>query len=476
MALARETIPVPTNARTIRLTTELDCNAAVDNAPTRTPFSGCAVCSRRNFLKDRLQPSCGGFGLMLMGLEFMKSGAISATALFDPAALSAYPAIVYLLTGFIITALIQSSSATIMITLSALYAGVIPLDLAAAVAIGADLGTTVTALLGALAGSADKKRVAVAIVIFNVVTDTIAFIFLGPILQFVTEVLNLSDPLFALVAFHSVINLIGIIMFLPLVGIMSRLLARRFSVSDRSVLRHVRKSDLAVPEAAVENINRDTLRLIDQAAALNQMSFDLSVDRSFYDSKEDRENVLLFGEEREHSSGYAGIKQLEGEILSFALQLQAQPLEHDESERLSQVIPAIRNAVHAAKCLKDIHQDLLAFRDAVDDRFNAWFGKFRDAIDEFYALLATLQNATTQSHRFEVLVALKNSNERLHANAHAEIYREVSSGQLTEVQISTLLNVNREIYTSNHSLLDALADSLLDIQAAADYESIPVSY
>ena len=299
-----------------------------------------------------------GFGLMLMGLEFMKSGAISATALFDPAALSAYPAIVYLLTGFIITALIQSSSATIMITLSALYAGVIPLDLA----------------------------------------------------------------------------------------------------------------------AAVENINRDTLRLIDQAAALNQMSFDLSVDRSFYDSKEDRENVLLFGEEREHSSGYAGIKQLEGEILSFALQLQAQPLEHDESERLSQVIPAIRNAVHAAKCLKDIHQDLLAFRDAVDDRFNAWFGKFRDAIDEFYALLATLQNATTQSHRFEVLVALKNSNERLHANAHAEIYREVSSGQLTEVQISTLLNVNREIYTSNHSLLDALADSLLDIQAAADYESIPVSY
>ena len=172
-----------------------------------------------------------GFGLMLMGLEFMKSGAISATALFDPAALSAYPAIVYLLTGFIVTALIQSSSATIMITLSALYAGVIPLDSAAAVAIGADLGTTVTALLGALAGSADKKRVAVAIVIFNVVTDTIAFIFLGPILQFVTEVLNLSDPLFALVAFHSIINLIGIIMFLPLVGIMSRQLARRFSVS-----------------------------------------------------------------------------------------------------------------------------------------------------------------------------------------------------------------------------------------------------
>ena len=148
-----------------------------------------------------------GFGLMLMGLEFMKTGAISATSLFDPERLAAYPPIVFLLTGFVVTALIQSSSATIMITLSALYAGVIPLQSAAAVAIGADLGTTITALLGALAGSMDKRRVAVAIIIFNVVTDTIAFLALQPLLHFITVVVGLTDPLFALVGFHSLFNL-----------------------------------------------------------------------------------------------------------------------------------------------------------------------------------------------------------------------------------------------------------------------------
>ncbi|MDH3363937.1 MAG: Na/Pi symporter, partial [Gammaproteobacteria bacterium] len=100
-----------------------------------------------------------GFGLMLMGLEFMKSGALVATTLFDPTALAGYPLIVFLLAGLLLTAVIQSSSATIMITLSALYAGAIPLESAAAIAIGADLGTTVTALLGSLAGSAAKKRV-----------------------------------------------------------------------------------------------------------------------------------------------------------------------------------------------------------------------------------------------------------------------------------------------------------------------------
>ena len=55
-----------------------------------------------------------GLGLMLMGLEFMKSGAISATSLFDPEKLAAYPPIVFLLAGLMITALIQSSSATII--------------------------------------------------------------------------------------------------------------------------------------------------------------------------------------------------------------------------------------------------------------------------------------------------------------------------------------------------------------------------
>jgi phosphate:Na+ symporter len=271
-------------------------------------------------------------------------------------------------------------------------------------------------------------------------------------------------------------NLIGIVIFLPLIGFLGRQLGRRFLHTDASVLRHIRQSDLAVPEAAVENINRETLRLIDQSAALNQLGFGLPVTGSFYASDEDRAGVPVFSERADFSSAYAGIKQLEGEILAFALKLQAQPLEHDESERLSQVIPAIRNAVHAAKCLKDTHHDLRDFRDSADDRFNAWFGRFRDSVRQFYELVRSLDSADTPSHRFEILVALKNCNETLHDAAHADIYAEVALGQLTEIEISTLLNVNREIYSSNHSLLSALADGLLDMQGAADYESIPASH
>lgn len=416
-----------------------------------------------------------GLGLMLMGLEFMKTGAISATALFDPVALRIYPAIVFLAVGFLLTAIIQSSSATIMITLSALYAGVIPLSSAAAVAIGADLGTTITALLGALVGSVAKKRVAAAIILFNVITDAIAFAFLQPLLKFITEVIGLSDPLFALVAFHSLFNLIGIVLFLPLIPFLSRQLNKRFGENEISLLRHIRESDAAVPEAAVENMSRETYRLIDQAAALNQISFGIAPKYSFYDSKEDRREVSVFAADADHDVSYAEIKQLEGEILSFAIKMQSGPLEPEESARLGQIIPAIRNAVHSAKSIKDTHHDLHTFRESVDDRFNAFYGRFRSSADRFYFSLDRLRKATTQSHAFELLVGLKTFNESLHSAMHTEIYKEISHGQPEEEQISTLLNVNRELYLSNQSLLEAIADAMLDMEGARDYESLPIS-
>lgn len=415
-----------------------------------------------------------GLGLMLMGLEFMKTGAISATSLFDPEKLAAYSPVVFLATGTLVTALIQSSSATIMITLSALYAGVIPLQSAAAVAIGADLGTTITAILGALAGSMDKRRVAVAIVIFNVVNDIIAFVALVPLLYVITDILGLTDPLFALVAFHSLFNLMGLFLFFPLIRPMSRWLSARFSETQNSLVHHIRISDLAVPEAAIENVRRETLRLIDQAAALNQLSFDLSTSNTFYDAEMDRHGVDLFGNEPNHGVGYDGIKQLEGEILSYAMHLQEVRIDSDESARLGQIIVAIRAAVHSAKSLKDTHHDLDAFRQSVDDHFNAWFGRFRDSARDFYQHLATMKSASSSSHQFEMLVEMKTLNEAHHSALHAAILEAVGSDLLTEVQISTLLNVNRELYLSNQSLLSALAEALLDTHSATDFQSIPV--
>ena len=416
-----------------------------------------------------------GVGLMLMGLEFMKSGALVATALFDPSALAGYPLIVFLLAGLLLTAVIQSSSATIMITLSAIYAGAIPLESAAAIAIGADLGTTVTAMLGSLAGSAAKKRVAAAVVLFNVVADALAFVSLRPLLHVITSTLGISDPLVALVAFHSLFNLIGILIFLPLIPMLSNWLDRRFREEETALLRHIKAGDTAVAEAALENITRETLRLIDQAAAFSQATLGLPPDHTFYDSHEDRKGVAVFSHEFDYERSYAEIKQLEGEILRYSLTLQAQPLQVEESERLSQIMPSIRNAVQAAKNMKDVRGDLELFRGSVKDRFHSYFSQFREAAREFYEVLDSLIKADIPALRFGALVEIKNTAESIHRRMRHRIYDEVSRGDLSEVEISTLLNVNREILIANQSLISALADALLNRESVSDFASIPAA-
>ena len=131
--------------------------------------------------------------------------------------------------------------------------------------------------------------------------------------------------------------------------------------------------------------------------------------------------------------------------------------------------------MHSAKSLKDTHHDLRSFRNSPDDRFNAWFGKFQNAVGEFFESVDRLCGVDQPSHRFELLVELKNRNEALHATLHADIYKEVALGHLSEIQISTLLNVNRELLSANQSFLTSLADILLDLDSAADYESIPAN-
>ncbi len=107
------------------------------------------------------------FGLLLLGLELMKSAVASIEQLIDTEMLDGLQPWQYLLFGLVVAAIVQSSAVTLMIALAALDAGIITLPNAAAVAIGADLGTTTTIMLGAVRGSAIKRQVAAGHVVFQ---------------------------------------------------------------------------------------------------------------------------------------------------------------------------------------------------------------------------------------------------------------------------------------------------------------------
>lgn len=91
-----------------------------------------------------------------------------------------------MLVGFFIASIIQSSAAATVIILSSVFAGIINFEMAATAVIGTNIGTAATtAILGAMGGSANKKRASLAHLLFNLATAVMALVLLSPITVFI---------------------------------------------------------------------------------------------------------------------------------------------------------------------------------------------------------------------------------------------------------------------------------------------------
>ncbi len=114
-----------------------------------------------------------GLGFLFLGIHYMKDGfeAFKDTINLAEYAVAGYPGVLlFTAIGIFATVVMQSSHATLVLTITALAAGQIAYENALALAIGANVGTTITAILGAMSANENGKRLAVAHLIFNSVT------------------------------------------------------------------------------------------------------------------------------------------------------------------------------------------------------------------------------------------------------------------------------------------------------------------
>ena len=202
-----------------------------------------------------------GFSFLFVGLNFIKTGMEDLIGEIDLGALNEQPAFVFLLMGLFITAVIQSSSATVAIVLSALYVDAISLHAATAVVLGAEIGTSLKLILASARGSAVKKRVAYGNVIFNTITVLIMFAILFPVNSFISDVVGIKDELLALVFFQSLLNIAGIIVFYPVLGHFARFLERRFANDDDETL-FIHKVKVTDTEPAMVALEQETVFML----------------------------------------------------------------------------------------------------------------------------------------------------------------------------------------------------------------------
>jgi phosphate:Na+ symporter len=364
-----------------------------------------------------------GFGMMFVGLDFMKDSMNEYAKNIDLTAFKAYGVFLFIIVGALLTAVIQSSSATTAITLTAFANGIISLEESFAFVVGANIGTTITAWFGAIGSSADKKRLALYHTIFNLVTAVAAFF----VIKYLTpQILKLSgyDGLLAISLFHTIFNLIGIVLMLPFVNMFLKLLQKLFYKKDR-ITKYI--TDLT--EEDEESIRKEALQKELHRFTKKSLEFYLRVlkvpKKALKDEKQLENRTVSIDIE----NSYQKLKTLGSTIEDFAIKL-------NDTEALNRIF----NITSSNKSIKDISLNIEEFSHS-DNKY----------IQEYF--LAIRQNITKFSidyYRF-----MKNGGEiPLFKSETIDISTAVKKNEISPYISITILNVNRNIELAFERLIN----------------------
>lgn len=399
-----------------------------------------------------------GLGMLLFGLSIMKTSMEAIPEQWDVSLFSGHHPIVYLLLGMVITFLIQSSSAAMMMALTALNAGLIALPEAAALVIGADLGTTSTTILGSIYGNVIKRKLAFAHCSFNFIVDISAFIFLLPFLPGLLALLTISDPLYGLVAFHSIMNLLGIIAFVPFLSLFANWIEKIFSKAEQLSPGLLDRVPADIPEAALVAMRDTTAALTLQAICNSMRLFSLHPEKLKIISEAEGkipESIL----HEKFEKGYEDLKLKEGDLLRYSLKVQANPLDESDAELLEHYCGITRQVIYSNKTLKDIHNDLDELRHSDIEAMQQLYIKQQDYDRDInQKLLDLLLGDHTQEFILEELSGSEVLNNSHYQQMNEFVYSHAAAAAGDGTGLSTQLNVNHEIHHATKSILRSVQD------------------
>jgi len=228
-----------------------------------------------------------GLGFLFLGIHHMKEGfeAFRDTVDLASFALSGYLGLfVYAGIGLAATVIMQSSHATLVLIITALGSGQITYENGLALAIGANIGTTITAIIGSLSSNYQGKRLAGAHLIFNAITGLIAIVFIHQLMWAVDGVaasvgIDESDYTLKLAVFHTIFNFIGVAVMTPFTGKLVTFLERSIPAPVSTVVeaKYLNDAVIEFPETLLEAVRNEAIHLYDNAFEI--MAHGLSLHR-----------------------------------------------------------------------------------------------------------------------------------------------------------------------------------------------------
>ncbi|MDH3219078.1 MAG: Na/Pi cotransporter family protein [Gammaproteobacteria bacterium] len=445
-----------------------------------------------SFQKSRYLKGAGavlaGLGFLFLGIHHMKEGFEAFKDSFDLASLAVggYPGLfLFAAIGAAATVVMQSSHATLVLILTALAASQITYENGLALAIGANVGTTITAIIGSLSANIQGRRLAGAHLIFNVVTGVVAIVFIN---QFIWAVDTVSSSVgiagdnytMKLAVFHTLFNLVGVLLMVPLIHRLSDFLVKSLPEKEKDIAEPLYLSEAAIefPETVLRALKKEVWHLFDSAFEI--MAHGINLHRRQILNSEDLEKTI--DEDREvHEFDLdelyeSKVKVLYSAIVDFISNSQAH-MPSVFSEEMFRLRKAAGEIVECVKHIKHLRKNATRYMLSDNEHIRNEYNQLRYQISMILREIYRLRGDEDFDHALALLEMdeLKAEIQSAHAELDARVTGILRDDRITPTMATSLLNDFNYVDETSRHLLDtaqALLVSHSDLVAEAAREVV----
>jgi len=393
-----------------------------------------------NFQSGKLLKGAGfilaGIGFLFLGIHFMKVGFESFQASLDLTqfAIPGFAGVlVYTAIGIVATVIMQSSHATLILAIAALAAGQITYENSLAIAIGSNIGSTVTALLGAMGSNAAGKRLAGAHLIFNITTGALAILLLAYVAAVVDSIshgIGIAPDNFTLkfAVFHTLFNVIGVALTIPFVAQLVALLERMIPEKPRDISQpyFLNEAVLDFPDTALKATFSEIGHLFRNAAdfigkGIGLESEDIRSGKDLSELLRDSRPAANIDLEDLYERR---IKNLYGAIVEFASEAEPKMLP-EQVEALDAGKTIVRDIVQAVKDVKHLQKNVVRFVAAENKEIREQYAAIRLRIAEVLRAVSQVDlDRETYLHALDALSLEIDSNDIVESGTLDRLIRD----------------------------------------------------
>lgn len=340
-----------------------------------------------------------GFGILFTGMDFMKEAVqpLSEYQGFTNALLTfgKYP-ILGLLLGFGITAIIQSSSASMGMLVVLASQGLIPLSSALPILYGQNIGTCVTSLLSSIGASISARRAALIHLIFNVLGTIIFLLFLNKIVVAGVTYMDPNNVARQIANVHTIFNIASTLILLPFNKVIIKMATKLVPEThteddDMKVVKFIDDRIIETPSIALVNVEKETLRMGEKS----KQSLDCAMKAIM--EKSDKDIASTFKKEKT-------INELQKTILNYLLKLSKAPLNEESRE----VIDSLFNTVNDIERIGDHAENLAELAESSINNDVIFSDNARNELNDMYnKVLSTYTYALESMRTSDVDLACK---------------------------------------------------------------------